>query len=644
MMALKDWIDRKRKMRDTEILKTVPEPENVLEENKDLPEPGTNAEEAGKSGEADRAEQMEPENHESLFYDGQKRPRARSIVLTVSCVLGFLLCMAGGIMATLTMVLDEVGELGMNYHYSGNKPTAAEISAAKHILQSPVTDVENKMFTFMVVLFVCALICAISGIITCGKRKPGGGVYLRAFDRVWGDVQILGGVVAGLVIVPIAGILSDSGVRDELWTFITYVNRIKLHLSSQDMAMIHKWMSQSEYHSTLGSGFTLSGLSGPFALVLVIMLAAGAFLFEEAVILSVARKLKNRCFWRYTLIGTVCRGIYHGAGVFFSSRKKITRTGMVTVLLVIALIGMVDVATQSVMGMMIFGVLTCIFLPRELKRLEELKKGVHEVRNGNMAYKIPNLGSGALGEMAEDINSIADAQDAAVQNLMKNERMKTALISNVSHDLKTPLTSIVTYVDLLKTEGLDSPNAQEYLDVLDQKTRRLQRLTLNLFDAAKASSGDIPVHLAELDFYSLVSQAYGEMKDELDARDLTFILQNHAGASVRITADGQLLWRVIENILTNIKKYAMPHTRVYADIEEEQKSYCLKVKNISENQLNISAEELMQRFTRGDDSRSTEGSGLGLAIAQDLARVMNGSFQISIDGDLFTAAVRMPKA
>jgi len=297
-----------------------------------------------------------------------------------------------------------------------------------------------------------------------------------------------------------------------------------------------------------------------------------------------------------------------------------------------------------VMGMMIFGVLTCIFLPRELKRLEELKKGVHEVRNGNMAYKIPNLGSGAWGEMAEDINSIADAQDAAVQNLMKNERMKTALISNVSHDLKTPLTSIVTYVDLLKTEGLDSPNAQEYLDVLDQKTRRLQRLTLNLFDAAKASSGDIPVHLAELDFYSLVSQAYGEMKDELDARDLTFILQNHAGASVRITADGQLLWRVIENILTNIKKYAMPHTRVYADIHEEENDYRLTVKNISENQLNISAEELMQRFTRGDDSRSTEGSGLGLAIAQDLARVMNGSFQISIDGDLFTAAVRMPKA
>lgn len=640
-MALKDWIDWKRKMRDTEILSAVPEQEYVLEESKDLPEPGTNVEEAGKSGEADRAEQTEPEPHKDLFYDGQKRPRARSIVLTVSCVLGFLLCMAGGIMATLTMVLDEVGELGMNYHYSGNKPTAAEISAAKHILQSPVTDVENKMFTFMVVLFVCALICAISGIITCGKRKPGGGVYLRAFDRVWGDVQILGGVVAGLVIVPIAGILSDSGVRDELWTFITYVNRIKLHLSSQDMAMIHKWMSQSEYHSTLGSGFTLSG---PFALVLAFMLAAGVVLFEEAVILSVARKLKNRCFWKYTLIGTVCRGIYRGVDRFFSSRKKITWTVMLAVLSGVFLAGMVDIITESFMGLVSLGILICIFLPGRLKHFEELQRGVREIRNGNVNYKIPNLGTGALGQMADDINSIADAQDAAVQNLMKNERMKTALISNVSHDLKTPLTSIVTYVDLLKTEGLDSPNAQEYLGVLDQKTRRLQRLTLNLFDAAKASSGDIPVHLAELDLYSLVSQAYGEMKEDLDARDLTFILQNHAGASARITADGQLLWRVIENILTNIKKYAMPHTRVYADIYEEENDYRLTVKNISENQLNISADELMQRFTRGDDSRSTEGSGLGLAIAQDLARVMNGSFQIAIDGDLFTANVRMPKA
>lgn len=641
MMALKDWIDRKRKMRDTEILRAVPEPEDVLEESKDLPEPGTNAEEAGKSGEADRAEQTEPAPHEDLFYDGQMRPRARSIVLTVSCVLGFLLCMAGGIMATLMMVLDEVGELGMNYHYSGNKPTAAEISAAKHILQSPVTDVENKMFTFMVVLFVCALICAVSGIITCGKRKPGGGVYLRAFDRVWGDVQILGGVVAGMVIVPIAGILSDSGVRDELWTFITYVNRIKLHLSSQDMVMIHKWMSQSEYHSTLGSGFTLSG---PFALVLAFMLAAGVVLFEEAVILSVARKLKNRCFWKYTLIGTACRGIYRGVDRFFSSRKKITWTVMLAVLPGVFLAGMVDIITESFMGMVSLGILICIFLPGRLKHFEELQRGVREIRNGNVEYKIPNLGTGALGQMADDINSIADAQDAAVQNLMKNERMKTALISNVSHDLKTPLTSIVTYVDLLKTEGLDSPNAQEYLDVLDKKTRRLQRLTLNLFDAAKASSGDIPVHLAELDLYSLVSQAYGEMKEDLDARDLTFILQNHAGASARITADGQLLWRVIENILTNIKKYAMPHTRVYADIYEEENDYRLTVKNISENQLNISADELMQRFTRGDDSRSTEGSGLGLAIAQDLARVMNGSFQIAIDGDLFTANVRMPKA
>lgn len=656
MTLLREWMRNRRKNRDTEILDPGTA-ETEIPDEASRASAETKGEEAGESGSAGQTElqetgsdntdsrekghieHIEMEESGTVFYDGRKRPRARSVVLAVSCVLGFLLCMAGGIVCALSMALDTVGSLGMSYPYSGKKPTAAEALAAKHLMQSPLTDLENKMFTFMLVLFVCALICAISGIITCGKRRPEGGVYLRAFDRVWGDVQILAGILSGLVIVPIASILSDPGMQDEIWTFITYVNRIKLHLNSQDMSMIHKWMSQGDFHSTFG--FTISG---PFALVLVLMMAAGVILFEEAVILSIARKLKSRCFWKYTLIGTVCRGIYHGVDRFFSSRKKITRTVMLAVLPGVFLAGMVDIMTESLMGMVIFGVLICIFLPGRLKHFEDLQRGVREIRNGNVDYKIPNLGTGALGQMAEDINSIADAQDAAVQNLMKNERMKTALISNVSHDLKTPLTSIVTYVDLLKTEGLDSPNAPEYLAVLDQKTRRLQRLTLNLFDAAKASSGDIPVHLAELDFYSLVNQAYAEMEDDLKARDLTFILQSHAGTAVRITADGQLLWRVIENILTNIKKYAMPHTRIYADIYEEQDDYCLTVKNISESQLNISADELMKRFTRGDDSRSTEGSGLGLAIAQDLARVMHGGFQISIDGDLFTAAVRMPKA
>ena len=288
-------------------------------------------------------------------------------------------------------------------------------------------------------------------------------------------------------------------------------------------------------------------------------------------------------------------------------------------------------------------ILIFIFVPKWVKKYEAVREGVRQVKEGNLDYKIPVEDNGELDRLAASINQISQATSIAVQNELKNQRMKTDLISNVSHDLKTPLTSMVSYVDLLKTEGLDSENAPEYLAIIDEKTRRLQKLTEDLFEAAKASSGAIPVNMGKIEMTSIVNQAMAELDERMAASDLQVIFTNKAD-SVYVMADGQLLWRVIENLLVNVSKYALAHSRVYLDIVESDHSILLEIKNMSREQLNISADELMERFKRGDESRNTEGSGLGLSIAKDLTKLMEGDFEISIDGDLFKASVSLKKA
>jgi signal transduction histidine kinase len=233
-----------------------------------------------------------------------------------------------------------------------------------------------------------------------------------------------------------------------------------------------------------------------------------------------------------------------------------------------------------------------------------------------------------------------------MRNELKNQRLKTDLISNVSHDLKTPLTSILTYTDLLKKEGTDGENAEEYLRVIDEKSQRLKKLTEDLFDAAKASSGVVPVRKGKVDLLALLNQELVELGDGLVDIDLDVII----GAEHEhyyVNADSQLVWRVVDNLLNNVRKYALPGSRVYIDLKEaggpglEPAWTTMEIKNISAAKLNIPADELMERFQRGDEARATEGSGLGLAIAKDLVRLQGGHFEISIDGDLFKATVTM---
>ncbi|MDO4288096.1 MAG: sensor histidine kinase, partial [Eubacterium sp.] len=284
------------------------------------------------------------------------------------------------------------------------------------------------------------------------------------------------------------------------------------------------------------------------------------------------------------------------------------------------------------------------YVGKRAKNLDQVIAGVDKIYDGDTNYKIEVTGEGAVEDMARKINSInagmARAVEDAVEKELKSERLKTELITNVSHDIRTPLTSIITYIDLLKKADIDEDSRKRYIDILERKAARLKTLTDDLFEAAKASTGNIEVHRTAVNLEALIDQGMGELEDKIEASGLEFII-GRPQERVIVNADGRLLWRIIENLLSNALKYAMPGSRVYIDIDmDTEKSLGIfRMKNVSADPLNIPAQELMERFKRGDDSRHNEGSGLGLAIARDLAALQNGRFDLEIDGDLFKATV-----
>lgn len=276
--------------------------------------------------------------------------------------------------------------------------------------------------------------------------------------------------------------------------------------------------------------------------------------------------------------------------------------------------------------------------------LRLLQKEGQAIADGQTDYKgkpIPRW-LPALKKHEENLQSIQLGIQKAVDEQTRAERMKTELITNVSHDIKTPLTSIVNYVDLLEKEDIQPEKAKEYVDVLNRQAARLKKLTEDLVEASKASSGSLPVHLAPTDVNVLLSQLAGDYMEKLEDAQLEPIFRPAPSQPV-IQADGQLLSRVLGNLFSNICKYAMPGTRVYFESAVDENTVSLTFKNISKYELNIPAEELMARFVRGDRSRHTEGSGLGLSIAQSLTELQGGTFRLEIDGDLFKAVVTFPR-
>ncbi len=266
---------------------------------------------------------------------------------------------------------------------------------------------------------------------------------------------------------------------------------------------------------------------------------------------------------------------------------------------------------------------------------QRVKKGGEKIVNGDLENKIDTAYMfGDIKEFADSLNNINNGLQSAIEDKMKSERFKTELITNVSHDIKTPLTSIVNYVDLIKKEECDNEKINEYIEVLDRQSNRLKKLIEDLVEASKAQTGNISVELVKCNASVLINQAIGEFSERLETKNLQ-IVQSVENNETYIMADGRRLWRVFDNLLTNVCKYAMSGTRVYVDLACENNKAVITFRNISELPINLSSEELTERFVRGDRSRNTEGSGLGLSIAKSLTELQNGTFEINTDGDLF---------
>lgn len=349
--------------------------------------------------------------------------------------------------------------------------------------------------------------------------------------------------------------------------------------------------------------------------------------------LSVVRHMKNGTFFKHMLLTIVVHGLYRFVKDLYDSGTVGMKVAIVVVVYPII------AAISLIFFPITIGAAVWLTL-KQVKSFNKIQDGAKMIREGNLQHYIDVDGDGEFAKLAASINGINDGLKQAVHNELKNERMKTELITNVSHDIRTPLTSFITYTDLLKDET-DPEKIKEYIEILEQKSKRLKVLTDDLFAAAKASSGDIPVDLQQIDVVALINQGIGEVSEQISMKNLSFKC-HYPADNMYVIADGKLLWRSIENILSNIFNYALEGSRVYIDITEEKDGILISFKNISKDELNITEEELMERFKRGDDSRSSQGSGLGLAITKSLIENQHGTFEINIDGDLFKSMIYLP--
>lgn len=458
------------------------------------------------------------------------------------------------------------------------------------------------------------LVSAVWIAITAGKVPGNEEIHLTAFDR-WKTE-----IAAAIVILIWAGA-----------TLAVFSMGFSIDLSNAVSSVEYY---AGEYTTELPLYFSglfteainVADLTGVFAYGLF------TFLCFFAGYVSLIRRIKAKRLWR----GSLVYAVLSFTKKVFTNRFDTFKTGVLT----LAFIGIQILAILIRNAPMLFvslladaAVLWLVLSSAIAKG--RIRKGIEEIASGNLEYRIDLNGlRGTERDIAEKINDIGGGLNRAVDEAMRNERLKTDLITNVSHDIKTPLTSIINYVDILKRSNISDEKIRGYLDILEAKAQRLKILTEDVVEASKVSSGNITLEYMDMDLRELVQQTEGEMAEKFTARNLTVVLNIPEDPAV-IHVDGRRMWRVLENVFGNAAKYAMPGTRVYADLILTEDKVSFSLKNVSEQQLNITADELTERFIRGDLSRSTEGSGLGLSIAKSLTTMQGGEFELYLDGDLF---------
>ena len=454
-------------------------------------------------------------------------------------------------------------------------------------------DMKNALIPLTVLFVVLTLFCFFWQMAAAGHWQGFEGIHLTWFDKIPLDLMAVG------ILIPALAIFGE---------YYLYSSRL------------------------------LKALWGTAILCFVYL-----FIISFVTRCKAGTVLKNNVIWyAIRLLWRILKAIGRWIGHLVRSIPVIWRTALVILAAFIFALAIGSNMSVLSLPMLLLYLLLAVFALYIAIGFATLQRGSKALAEGDYSKPVDTrFLRGDLKRCGENLNKVQQGVQRAVDERLRSERMKTELITNVSHDIKTPLTSIVNYVDLLKKEDIDNPKAQEYLEVLDRQSKRLKKLTEDLVEASKASSGVIPVDCQPTNVNVLLSQLEGEYEERLQKAELTMIVHPAAGDPV-VLADGKLLSRVMDNLMNNIGKYAMPGTRVYAAAAADEKESTISIKNVSRNELNVSADELMERFVRGDSSRHTEGSGLGLSIAKSLVELQGGRFELSIDGDLFRADISLP--
>lgn len=442
-------------------------------------------------------------------------------------------------------------------------------------------------------------------------------------------------IVILIAMIPIV-LIGIGKTKEKKGIYLTWFDRLPIEVATGILLLI---------------GFVFCGIvfgigTNIAAIISIICIAIGMIGLYIIMILfleTIVKRLKTHTFIKTTF----AYWFYEKMNMIFSNMKVSLRVGVAFAGFVIAnwfifLLFSGEPFLAFILLMTLYITSFIYILKRSFWR-ENINRVIEQVYKGNTDVRLDETEmKGELRNVAIQVNDIAGGLSNAVEERLKSERLKTELITNVSHDIKTPLTSIINYVDLLKKEDITTEKAAEYLMILDNKSQRLKKLTEDLVEASKASSGNIKMNMEKLEVNELIKQVSAEFEDKFRVHGLEEII-SFTKEPVYIRADSRYMYRVLENMYSNVSKYAMENSRVYTDIIEHGNNVIIQIKNISKDKLNITADELMQRFVRGDTSRNTEGSGLGLSIANSLTELQEGKFHIYLDGDLFKITIGFKK-
>lgn len=490
-----------------------------------------------------------------------------------------------------------------------------------------VADKQTTLFAIAIISILSSVALLVFVMCAAGHKADSEGIYISRFDKIPIDIMI--------ALFSVITLLLGCGIF---------------------------WICDNVYFEMISynSDITL-WVAMPYIAVLVVITTFLDGILLAILAMTIAVRFKTETFINTTIIYKILSIAFRILKKIFSCIKELFKKSFKFSILMLRSIPLVWKTIVAVVSIMLFEfiiltldwgflwpttwILNCVLCVGIIVvaiLLKRIKKGTEEIAKGNVYKKIDTKYMFLdIKDHAENINNINDGIAKAVEERMKSERFKTELITNVSHDIKTPLTSIINYVDLLEKEEIENETAKEYIDVLSRQSARLKKLIDDLLEASKVSTGNVNVNFSKLELGILLSQALGEYDEKFANCNLQVVL-NKTDDLLLVMADNRHTWRVFDNILNNIAKYAQPNTRVYIDAMRKLDKAEISFRNISKDPLNISGDELMERFVRGDSSRNTEGSGLGLSIAKSLTEIQKGKLDIQIDGDLFKVRLAFP--